>query len=112
MLLVPCFTYSNDLNARIENCSNKIHYIKVTHLLFAVLCVQCSPPFADLLRAAECCCSVRNQGAVHYPSLSSVKQSNGVKINPIIIKQYNELMTPTRVIIKAYEHYTDIFNWI
>ena len=76
MLLVPCFTYSNDLNARIENCSNKIHYIKVTHLLFAVLCVQCSPPFADLLRAAECGCSVSNQGAAHYPSLSSVKQSN------------------------------------
>ena len=29
-----------------------------------------------------------------------------------LIKQYNELMTPTRVIIKAYEHNTDIFNWI
>ena len=81
-------------------------------MLFAVLCVQCSPPFADLLRAAECGCSVRNQGAVHYPSLSSVKQSNDVKIDPIINKQYNELMTPTRVIIKAYEHNTDIFNWI
>ena len=40
-----------------------------------------------------------------------ILHDNGVKIDPII-KQYNELMTPTRVIIKAYEHNTDIFNWI
>ena len=41
----------------------------------------------------------------------AIKQSNDGQIGEEgILRLY--LMTPTHVIIKAYEHNTDIFNWI
>ena len=54
---------------------------------------------------------LEKRGYWGYIYIYIIFHNNGVKIDPII-KQYNELMTPTHVIIKAYEHNTDIFNWI